>query len=300
LNETLLNQSYIDYRTSWPTFITGELCGPEQWKGVVELNRTRSRNIKEAAEHHAQGESISLDVWTASFEGRCQQFKVPLVSLESFGFFFNDIHLLASKDVQKLNEGKEASAWLDKSTKCVYKLFDLRANGKLGEKLVLEMRERGECEAVYHAATLSDTLDKLQLLNAIGACPTEIVGLTTSGDYLIAKQPLCQPYTNFEESLEEATEFARAVRPKSSFQQPVWVFWARQRPWLLGDLHPGNIRHTANGYGTIIDAHIGVITDEVWKEARSLDSAIQRAKLWRETGKLPSDDLFESIDDNEL
>jgi hypothetical protein len=202
LNETHLNQSEIDYRTSCPTFVTGERCQPEQWKGIVELNRARAFNIKEAAKQHAQGESISIDVWTTSFEGRCKQFKVPLVHLDAFGFFFNDIHLLASNDVQKLNEGKEASAWLDISKRCVYKLFDLRANGKLGEKLVLEMGEYGECIAVYQPATLSDTLDKLQLLNAIGACPTEIVGLTATGDYLIAKQPFCQPYINFENDLE--------------------------------------------------------------------------------------------------
>ena len=53
-------------------------------------------------------------------------------------------------------------------------------------------------------------------LHEAGACPTEIVGLAESGDHLIAKQPLCGPFDDFEEDRRSAATSIKAVVPKYS------------------------------------------------------------------------------------
>ncbi|MDB6076353.1 MAG: hypothetical protein JWO82_100, partial [Akkermansiaceae bacterium] len=97
-----------------------------------------------------------------------------------------------------LKPGAEASPYLDRDLHVVYKLFDLRQNGGLGKKMKLQRVDGERFDLVLEDATLPDTLMKLAVLNDAGALPTEIVGLSDTGEYLIAKQPLAQEARNFE------------------------------------------------------------------------------------------------------
>ena len=202
----------------------------------------------------------------------------------------------------RLGEGKEATAWHDEECRCVYKLFDLRSEGQLGQKIVFDTQDIRDCSISYVDATLFDTLDKLRLLHEAGGCPTEIVGLADAGDYLVAKQPFCRLYKSgaFNRDRDIAAEMMRAVMPRASYKLPLWIFWMRDQPWCLGDLHEGNIRRTWNDVPTVIDALTGPVPSTLLKQVHSLQKAAGRAKIWRETGVLPGDDPFEGVSDDEL
>ncbi|TDU66633.1 hypothetical protein EI77_03728 [Prosthecobacter fusiformis] len=182
----------------------------------------------------------------------------------------------------------------------VYKLFDLRETGALGKKLAFESTADGSWMTVPCDATLDDTLEKLCLLHEAGACPTEIIGLAATGDYLIAKQPLCQPFANLEEDRRTAAESIKAVMTSCFLGREVRVFWADGRAWCLGDLHQGNIMREVDGTPTIIDALIGALPPNVIRSLAALQTAIHRSRLWWETGNLISDDPFSGIADDEL
>ena len=47
-----------------------------------------------------------------------------------------------------LDSGKEAVAWLHRSTGCIYKLFDLGPEGDLGHRLGFEINEEADCRVI--------------------------------------------------------------------------------------------------------------------------------------------------------
>lgn len=200
--------------------------------------------------------------------------------------------------------GAEATAWMDHEHNTVYKLFDLKKKGNegaLGKKLRLETEGDDRCRAVHCDAYLSDTMEKLCLLHEVGGCPTEIVGLADTGDYLIAKQPFCEMHgSSLTDDTQKAAQAVRALMPTASVGIPIWVFCGLDgQPWMLGDLHRGNIRRFA-GKPTIIDALVGLIPSAMLEKQPSLQRAARRALIWRETGSLPADDPFAGVPDSEL
>ncbi|MDZ4286542.1 MAG: hypothetical protein U0984_01210 [Prosthecobacter sp.] len=182
----------------------------------------------------------------------------------------------------------------------VYKLFDLKETGGLGKKLTLERNEDRGWRAVPCDANLDDTLEKLSVLHEAGACPTEIVGLAATGDYLIVKQPLCYPFDNFEEDRRIAAASIKAVVPKYSIGQEIRVIWLQDQAWCIGDLHKGNIMRESNGAPTIIDALIGPLPPELLRAEPALQTAANRARDLREGREPPPDDLFHGVSDDEL
>lgn len=204
--------------------------------------------------------------------------------------------------LKRLPEGKEATAWLDEETQCVYKLFDLRSEGQLGQKITFDAEDERECSITYVDATLFDTVDKVSLLHEAGGCPTEIVGLGDAGDYLIVKQPFCKMFAQggFAADRDAAARMMKAVMPRASYKLPLWIFWSRDAAWCLGDLHEGNIRRTWNDVPTVIDALTGPVPSSILKQAPSLQRAAERARIWRTTGTLPSDDLFSGLSDDDF
>lgn len=95
-------------------------------------------------------------------------------------------------------------------------------------------------------------MEKLAVLHEAGACPTEIVGLADSGDYLIAKQPLCRETQGFIEDRKLAAEAMHAILPKFSLGREIRVFWRRDQAWCIRDLHENNVMVGGDGKATII------------------------------------------------
>ena len=200
-----------------------------------------------------------------------------------------------------MKSGAEACPYVDLTVGVVYKLFFLLRNGALGKKLSYELNEGGRFECQIEDAVLPDTLTKLITLHDAGAHPTEIVGLSDTGEYLIVKQPLAGPYEVFDADQEEAVKIIKGV-PLScqGFRGRAILIWVNEQPWVVSDLHTGNIMRDSEGRPTIIDALTGAIPPLAYDQIRQVREAVQDARDLRE-GRAPRTRLqFDDVDDRDL
>lgn len=304
LNEHAHDQLRIDFRTGRPTAIHGSSISEAQWRACVDLNRSRAGGLLAAAREPASRESVPAHVWADIVARRTRTQEIPLISLDAFGFYRDEIGAVASHTLQRLGSGKEAVAWGDPQTGGVYKMFNLfldeQKRGRLGQQLVFHMQGDFECSVSFEDADIYHVVEKLRILHEVGTCPTEIVGLTEGGYFLVAKQLWCQPYKDLMADRLEAVKAIHAVLPTGSYQQQIWVFWADGRPWAIGDLHRGNIMRMPHDGPTIIDALIGQIPDRIMRQVPEIHRAVMLAKRWKETGVLQSADLFANSKDEDF
>lgn len=294
-------QLQLDLRTGFPTAIQGAECSEAIRSACCSINARRTRGIQEAAKLTPSSESVSPDVWTASFTEQANQWDVPLVDLERLGISHDEDGFLHSSELVPLPSGAEAHPYLDQQNQVVYKLFDLKPNGSVGKKLVYSNHLDVGFEIETRDAVWLDTLEKISVLNAAGAHLTEIVGLAATGDYIIAKQPLAQPFEEFLTDREIAEGRLKSIVPiGEGLRQRIIVTYVDEAAWLVGDLHERNIMRDANNEPTIIDALIGAITPLAIKQLPWLKLACDQAREYRLTNIKPSNNLFESIDDSEL
>lgn len=201
-----------------------------------------------------------------------------------------------------LTSGAEACPYLDREERVVYKLFDLRIDGSLGKKIELMRQADGSYDIVLQPARLPDTLEKISLLNAAGAHPTEIVGIAASGDYLIVKQPLALPARSYVEDREESLRLMHAVTPNlSRLRRAISIFSLDGQPWLLGDLHQGNIMRNRENQPTIIDALIGPVPPEALARLEWLQHAAEDTdRMRRGLPAVVRHAFGEHVDDDDL
>jgi hypothetical protein len=307
LNQTLNGDSSaqlsFDLRTGRRTAIhSGSPCA-EQRSACIALNRIRTRGILEATQLASSGESLSLDARYEAVARLSRDRDVPLIPLENLGIHHDDEGLLNSDRLTALPSGAEAIPYFDKDWGVVYKLFDLRIDGSLGKKIELVRNLEDGYDLTSQNATLVDTLEKLAVLNHAGAHPTEIVGLSDSGDYLIAKQPLAHPRGEFESDRKIAVSQIKGVIPEFTgpgLRHTVVVMWLENRAWLVGDLHERNIMRDQDGIPTIIDALIGPVPQAAIKELRWLREAVEDAQALREERGFVTRKRFEDVDDASL
>lgn len=297
LNEHREVQPQYDILTGVETFVYGPSIRPNEWRECARLNRRRAEGIQIAYRPTSSSEPIAFDVWLSAVAREGRRLGVPLIPLTTLGFDSDDVDLLFTTRLQRLQSGKEAIAYRDADANCVYKLFDTRPTATIGHKLYFELGEH-ECRVCQMEASLDETLSKICLLHEAGACPTEIVGISDNCKYLIVKQPYCEMYVDLDKDRQKTLEYIKAVAPTCSMGAQVWVFWLKG-PWIVSDLHRGNIRRFHDGTPTIIDALVAPIPDAIQYRYNRIADAVKRARSWRETGALPSDDPFKGISDEE-
>ncbi|CAN5301107.1 hypothetical protein BH23VER1_BH23VER1_31190 [soil metagenome] len=141
---------------------------------------------------------------------------------------------------------------------------------------------------------------KTTLLNAGGGLPSEIVGVASSGDYLITKQPRAHYLKDYQKDREEAVKRFYGITPiGGGLRRPVMVSHILGIPWIICDLHNRNIMRDRDGHAVIIDALIGEVNDYDRARIPWLEAAAKDAKHFRETGEIPRD-TFGDVDDDEL
>lgn len=297
-------QFQLDFRTGRPTTITGPHVTPGERAACSAINARRARGILQVSQLSPSRESLPPDVWAAAFIRRTREWDVPLISLSKLGLDSDDDGFLESRtpaSFQPLVSGAEACPYLDRSTGVVYKLFFLLKNGGLGKKLSYELGEQGRFECQIEDAVLSDTLTKLVTLHDAGGHPTEIVGLSDDGKFLIAKQPLASPFRSFEDDLAGAVQAIKGV-PLScqGIRGNAILIWVNGQPWIVSDLHKGNIMRDAEDRPTIIDALTGAVPPLAHEQLRHVREAVEDARDLRE-GRPPQARLkFGDVDDREL
>ena len=199
--------------------------------------------------------------------------------------------LLSSKVLEPLTPGAEAAPWLDRDAHVVYKFFDLRPNGTLGKKFELVRADDDDRPGIpeeeryrieTQPATFFDTIRKLRILNTAGAHPTEIVGLSEGGDFLIAKQPQAFPFQNLADDTKCAIDAIRGVVPeRSRLEAQVVVIWVENEAMLVSDLHERNIMRDRDGHPTIIDALLGSVSHASKRHLAWLRDAVEDAQARR-------------------
>lgn len=258
----------------------------------------------EVSQQSPSGQSLPLDVWTTSVGRGAEEWDVPLIPLSCFGIQHDRDGFREANELLPMLAGAEACPYYDKSARVVYKLFDLRTNGALGKKLSLVTDgEGGDYYVETSDAVLKDTLDKLELLNAVGGHPTEIMGLSDDGHYLIAKQPLALPYPEgtFLEARTNALDSIKcAMPPGCRLKANVGVIWFDDRAWLAGDFHERNIMIDYDNYPTVIDALVGAVPPRARIQTSWLRLASEEAEEWHRTSKKPIRRNFDNVPDSLL
>ena len=290
----------IDQRTGVVTAIDPGAPIAGQRSACVALNQRRARAILETAKQASQGRALSLDVWADDLEQTAERLEAPLISLQGLGISHDADGILISEDLIALQPGAEASPYLCRTTEVVYKLFDLRLDGSLGKKIAITVEDdRWELQSVD--ARLPDIVEKLMVLNEAGAHPTEIVGLSRDGDYLIAKQPLAFQMEDFHEDRDQAIAEMKGVQLRSpGLRGCAVVIWVGERPWLVSDLHQRNVMRNRENVPTVIDALTGEITEKAQKMTPWLGDAIEEARCLAKGIPYASRYEFEAGDDDEL
>jgi hypothetical protein len=313
VNGIASTQFHIDFRTGRETTLTCAAFGDGERSACSALNRQRAQGIQEAARSAPSRESLSADVWAALVASRAREWVVPLISLSGLGIGRDADGMLKSRFLVPLKTGAEACPFADLEWGVVYKLFPLHINGGLGKTFEIERdQEQTGFVMTVRDAVLAETIEKLMILHDAGAHPTELVGLDDQGDYLIAKQPLAQPYGDIEAERDVtiaridaarplAIETMRAVPCRASFKRPVWIIWCDERAWIMSDLHPGNVMQDANEQPCIIDALLAPLPPGMIATDRLLAEAVADARTWRETGARPERKAFgEDENDDDL
>ncbi|MEO7340037.1 MAG: hypothetical protein ABI073_04105 [Luteolibacter sp.] len=225
---------------------------------------------------------LEVDQFASYRESLAGERGLPLIPPDSLGIHCDDDGMLTSDFLIALPSGAEAIPFLDEEQKVVYKLFDLRAGVMLGKKISLEETESDRFEVKLLPADLADTLEKLAVLNEAGGHPTEIVGLSSNGDYLIAKQPLAFPYHDYQTDRDAATEaMGGIVPPFTNLARQVAVIWLDSRAWLICDLNQHNIMRNREGNATVIDGLIGPIPPDACRKLAWLREAVEDAEAMR-------------------
>lgn len=301
MNETFDLQFSLDFRTGRPTSITGPVITTEGRSACAALNRERVRGLTEADRNTASRESLSPHAWAALFARKCAEWGVPLIPLSRLGISHNDERLITSSVLIPLPSGAEASPFKDEQWGVVYKLFPLLKTGGLGKTFSMEFSEEfSEATIFTRDATLFETIEKLTMLSEAGALPTEIVGLTDSGDYLLVKQPLAGPYKDFEMDRSAAVDAIRAVPCRAPFGRALWTLWMDDQPYFVSDLHKGNIMRDCNHQPTIIDALFCPVPRTAVRLFRWLAESVEDARSWRATGQKPVRKAFDEVNNDDL
>lgn len=301
VNEARPTQSHFDLRTGRETAITGAIVSASDRAACSALNRQRAKGIEEATRRAPSRESAPADVWAALVAARAREWAVPLISLGLLGLSRDRDGMLASRELAPLKTGAEACPFADHDWGVVYKLFPLFSSGGLGKTVDIEADEdtRGFTMSVRDALVM-ETIAKLMVMHDAGGHATEIVGIDDGGEYLIAKQPLASPFVDLESDRSAAVARMRGVSCRACFKRPVWVLWTWDLPWVMSDLHGGNVMREASGDPCIIDALLSPLAPQWIKGNRELAEAVDDARQFRNSGVLPVRKAFDDVRDDEL
>ena len=181
---------------------------------------------------------------------------LPVLRLEDFGFFTDIDHWLEEPNAQLryLHSGVEASAFQAVADGSVYKFFLPREEKQVGSVFGFRAGDETALQAEAELGGYRGLLETLLLILALGGMATEVVAITTEG-ILVAKQVLGEPLPQGEDMsgslpaglIEIPSRFLRANRDHPR------LFFLRDQPWLVADLHARNFVRCSDGRLRVID-----------------------------------------------
>ena len=303
MNEPSDIQYEADGLTGIQTAIMDDSISEEIRFACSLLNERRAKGILEIVKHTPSNQLVSSDVLLASFERRAQRKKVRLIPLCDLGLYREKDEEFGFKttSLKALTCGSEAMPYLDNDKGIVYKMYPLRQGRHHAKKILLKRDSEGVFQIEHKNANLSETLNKIKILNDSGALISEIVGLSNDANFLITKQPKAQICHDDIIDCNTAITFMRAIQPVlPSLGYPIVITWALGKAWMIGDLKPENIMRDSNHNPTVVDALIGSIPYEATKEILGLSHAVADAKSFRENNLLPFRRNFDDVNNADL
>jgi hypothetical protein len=181
---------------------------------------------------------------------------LPLLALENFGFSPDVEDLLgeAGAHLRPISSGVEATAF-ESADHSIYKFFMPRDNGRIGGSFSFRRGEETALLAEASDGSYQAMLEKFDLIMHLGGMPTEVLGVTRREGILITKQTL-------GERLPEGADTS-AVQPEALIPIPTRflrahrdhprLYFVKDEPWLVADLHARNLVRAADGQLRAID-----------------------------------------------
>jgi hypothetical protein len=222
--------------------------------------------------------------------------RLPLLPLHRFGFPADSEDSLAEGSASLRHIGGGVEAWAFQDTAgSIYKFFRPVEAVWIGATFRLENGDDHALAAEATPGTYRDLLEKLDVINAIGGMPTEIVGVSPEG-VLVVKQV-------FGERLPEGTDTSRLL-PESLVPWPSRFLrcdrdhprlaFVDGRPWLVADPHDRNMVFATDRSVRIIDIVATPLAFALLDSFPLLASWIERARFD------PKAEVLEPVSDDEL
>jgi hypothetical protein len=256
-----------DPRTRVTSLITGRRFSPDGRHALAARNRRRVGQAqsylerlagfgKSQAHGGSQQEAFTI---RSVFETAALGTGIPVVRPGDLGVILDRHQAFqpaGKDDLVKLKAGSEAHPFLDHRRGVVYKIFAKFSDGGIAKQL-RALQENGEWTIDNEASNEANTLDKLAFLSEIGGLPTEIVGITPNGAWIVM-QPEAQKVSleDFHAARAQAVANVGGITIHHPGLEDVRVVWHRSQAWLIGDLHSKNVMIDAEGHARIMDALI--------------------------------------------
>lgn len=221
---------------------------------------------------------------------------LPLLPLDLFGFPADSEDSLAegSPHLRHIGGGVEAWAFQD-GDDSIYKFFRPIEGQWIGATFRYGPDEDHGLHAEACPGSYRDLLEKLDVINAIGGMPTEVVGVTPEG-VLVVKQVL-------GERLPEGTDTSELLPPtlipwpsrflRCDRDHPRLAF-VRDRAWLVADTHDRNVVRIGDGTTRIIDVVAAPVDETITHHHPLLVDWLARVRLD------PAAPLLATVSDAEL
>jgi hypothetical protein len=181
---------------------------------------------------------------------------LPLLALDDFGFSPDVEDLLgeAGPHLRPVSSGVEATAF-EAADHSIYKFFMPRENGRIGGGFAFRRGGETALLAVASDGSYRAMLEKFDLILHLGGMPTEVLGVTRREGILITKQTLgaCLPDGTDTSALQPAALIPIPARFLRAHRDHPRLFFHRNLPWLVADLHARNLVRAADGQMRAID-----------------------------------------------
>lgn len=222
---------------------------------------------------------------------------LPLLALEDFGFPPDVEDLLgeAGPHLRPISSGVEATAF-EAADHSIYKFFMPRENGRIGGSFAFHRGEDIALHAVASDGSYRAMLEKFDLILHLGGMPTEVLGVTRREGILITKQTLgtCLPDGADTSGLQPAALIPIPARFLRAHRDHPRLFFHRNAPWLVADLHARNLVRAADGQMRAIDLLAAPFPPELIAAEPLLVDWVQRVQRDPAAGILPG------VNDDEL
>jgi hypothetical protein len=202
-------------------------------------------------------------MWDAQFSGSRQSMAV-VGKVEAKGGKLYLLGMGGRKLVSTDFGNRESVVFIDRKNGAVHKVFKFNAQQGVGTRF--EINAEGRLDT--GRGGVSDLLEKIYVINAIGGTPTELLGLTEDGE-LVVKQPYGGGAGKIGASERQGAEQTHGLIfvPNRVVSSPYRSFYTSigGLDFLVGDLHPGNFHRDTFHRVRILDTITARITDEYYR-----------------------------------